>query len=155
VKGSTYRRCYCRDPKAGKPYGKSCPKLASRRHGTYSIRQELPNRADGSRRSFNRAGYATLKEAQADLDHVRALLGIPDADDSEGLAQIAELLERIADEKAPLPEVDETRRRFATGQDLNSRLAVGEWLEIWLKGKKGRQSAISRDESNMGAFPLE
>ena len=27
LKGSTYRRCYCRDPKTGKPLGKNCPKL--------------------------------------------------------------------------------------------------------------------------------
>ena len=150
MKGSTYRRCYCRDPETGKPLGKACPKLqGSRKHGTYSIRQELPQHDDGSRRAFNRAGYASLKEAQADLDRVRALLAIPDADDAEGIARIAALLQQIADEKVPLPEVDETRRRFASGQDLSGRLTVGEWLEAWLKGKKGRQSAISRDESNI------
>ena len=127
MKGSTYRRCYCRDPQTGKPLGKACPKLqGSRKHGTYSIRQELPQHDVGSRRAFNRAGYASLKDAQADLDRVRALLAIPDTDDAEGLARIAALLEQIADEKAPLPEVDETRRRFASGQDLSGRLTVGE-----------------------------
>src|SRR4051812_16771171 len=102
MKGSTYRRCYCRDAVTGKPLGKSCPKLATRKHGTYSIRQELPQRADGSRRAFNRAGYTTLKEAQTDLDRIRALLSVPDADDPEGVEQITGLLEQIADEKAPL-----------------------------------------------------
>ncbi|MFG2863138.1 tyrosine-type recombinase/integrase [Streptomyces sioyaensis] len=149
MKGSTHRRCYCRDPKSGKPLGKNCPKLTSRKHGSYSIRQELPPRENGTRRSFSRAGYESLKAAQADLDHIRALLGLSDADDPEGLAQIAELLEKVADEKAPLPNVEETRRRLSHGLDLTSRLTVGDWLDMWLAGKKGRPSAISRDEGNI------
>ncbi|MBY8866648.1 site-specific integrase [Streptomyces sennicomposti] len=149
MKGSTHRRCYCRDPETGKPLGKNCPKLSSRKHGSYSIRQELPSREDGTRRSFSRAGYDSLKAAQADLDHVRALLGLAESDDPEGLAHIAELLEKVADEKAPLPNVEETRRRLSHGLDLTSRLTVGEWLDMWLAAKKGRPSAISRDESNI------
>lgn len=149
MKGSTHRRCYCRDAETGKPLGKNCPKLSNRKHGSYSIRQELPPREDGTRRSFSRAGYESLKAAQGDLDHVRALLGLADTDDAEGLAQIAELLEKVADEKAPLPDIEATRRRLSHGLDLTSRLTVGEWLDTWLAGKKGRQSAISRDESNI------
>ncbi|MFD7482528.1 site-specific integrase [Streptomyces mirabilis] len=152
MKGSTHRRCYCRDPHTGKPLGKSCPKLSSRKHGSYSIRQELPPREDGTRRSFSRAGYDSLKAAQADLDHVRALVGLADTDDPEGLAQIAELLETAAKDKAPLPAVEETRRRLNHGLDLASRLTVGEWLDMWLAGKKGRQTAISRDESNIRMY---
>ncbi|MFI1867550.1 tyrosine recombinase XerC [Streptomyces jumonjinensis] len=149
MKGSTHRRCYCRDPRTGKPLGKNCPKFTSRKHGSYSIRQEPPPREDGTRRSFSRAGYDALKAAQADLDHVRALVGLAESDDPEGLAQIAELLELVADEKSPLPDIEATRRRLAHGLDLTSRLTVGDWLDMWLAGKKGRQSAISRDESNI------
>ena len=149
MKGSTHRRCYCRDPETGKPLGKKCPKLTNRKHGSYSIRRELPPREDGTRRSFSRAGYDSLKAAQADLDHVRALLGLADTDDAEGLTQIADLLEKVADEKAPLPDIEATRRRLSHGLDLTNRLTVGEWLDMWLAGKKGRQSAISRDESNI------
>src|SRR5262249_7253561 len=89
------------------------------------------------------------KAAQADLDHIRALLGLADADDAEGLSLIAELLEKVADEKSSLPDIESTRRRLSHGLDLTSRLTVGEWLDIWLAGKKGRQSARSRDESNI------
>ncbi|MFJ4908818.1 tyrosine recombinase XerC [Streptomyces sp. NPDC093249] len=149
MKGSTHRRCYCRDPKTGKPLGKNCPKLSTRKHGSYSIRQELPPHEDGTRRSFSRAGYETLKEAQADLDHVRALLGLAESDDPEGLASIAALLETVAAEKSPLPDIETTRRRLSHGIDLASRLTVGGWLDMWLAAKKGRQSAISRDESNI------
>ncbi|MEY9938598.1 integrase [Streptacidiphilus sp. MAP5-3] len=149
MKGSTYRRCYCRDAETGKPFGKNCPKLSSRKHGSYSIRQELPNRPDGTRRAFNRAGYTTLKAAQDDLDQVRGLLALAGEDDPEGIALIAALLEQVADEKAAIPEIEETRRRLASGQDLANRLTVGEWLDQWLAGKRGRQTAISRDESSI------
>lgn len=152
MKGSTYRRCYCREPRTGKPLGKSCPKLATRKPGTYSVRQELPQHPDGSRRAFNRAGYPTLKEAQADLDRIRALLGVPGTDDTDGTALIADMLEQLADEKAPLPDVEETRRCLNTGQELTGRLTVGEWLDTWLAGKKGRPSAISRDESTIRLY---
>lgn len=91
MKGSTYRRCSCRDPKNSKELGTSCPKRSSRNHCTYSIRQELPPREDGSRRSFARGGYASLKAAQADHDHVRALLGLAETDDPEGIHLIAEM----------------------------------------------------------------
>ena len=63
-------------------------RAVARRHAGWCIK-----------RSFSRAGYESLKAAQADLDHVRALLGLADADDAEGLAQIADLLETVADER--------------------------------------------------------
>ncbi|WP_329314403.1 site-specific integrase [Streptomyces sp. NBC_01262] len=149
MKGSTYRRCYCRDAETGKPLGKSCPQLKTRKHGTYSIRQELPACEDGSRRAFNRAGYTTLKEAQADLDHIRSLLGIPDSDDPEGQTAIAEMLEQVADEKSPIPAIEETRRRFNTGQQLIGRLTVADWLDRWLAAKRVRKSTVKRYASDV------
>ena len=141
MKGSTHRRCYCRDPKTGKPLGKKCPKLTSRKHGSYSIRQELPPREDGTRRSFSRAGYEHASRRPRPTSTTSAPSSAsPTPDDAEGLAQIAEMLEKVADEKAPLPDVEETRRRLKAGQDLIGRLTVGEWLDRWLAGKRMRQS---------------
>lgn len=149
MKGSTHRRCYCRDPESGKPLGKKCPKLTNRKHGSYSIRQELPPHEDGARRSFSRAGYETLKAAQTDLNQVRALLGLADADDPEGMELIAAMLEEVADEKRPLPDVEETRRRLKSGQDLVGRLTVGEWLDRWLDGKRIRRSGLNRYDTDI------
>ncbi|WOI63908.1 tyrosine-type recombinase/integrase [Streptomyces fradiae] len=148
-KGSTYRRCSCRDPKTGKELGTSCPKRNSRNHCTYSIRQELPPREDGSRRSFARGGYGSLKAAQADLDHVRALLGLAEVDDPEGIQLVAAMLAEVSGEKLPLPDVEETRRRLRAGQDLIGSLAVAEWLDRWLAGKRIRKSGISRYETDV------
>ncbi|OEV30447.1 integrase [Streptomyces nanshensis] len=140
MKGSTYRRCYCRDPKTGKPLGKKCPKLSSRKHGTYSIRQELPPRQDATRRSFNRAGYDTLKDAQKDLDHVRGLLALAAPDEPEELDRVGAFLEQIADDKAPLPDIETTRHRLRLGLDLIGRLTVADWLDEWLAAKKTRRT---------------
>ncbi|MET4661694.1 hypothetical protein ABID80_005443 [Streptomyces sp. PvP037] len=126
------------------PLGRQCPKLSSRKHGSYSIRQERPPREDGTRRSFSRAGYESLKAAQADLDHIRALLGLADTDDPEGMALIAAMLEEVEDEKSPLPDVEETRRRLKSGQDLIGRLTVSEWLDRWLDGKRIHKSGLNR-----------
>lgn len=138
MKGSTYRRCYCRG-EDGKPLGKACPQLSSKRHGVYAVRQELPAREDGSRRSFSRSGYTSAKAAQDDLDHLRALLALPDGDDTEGQVRIGDLLEQVSrDKKAPLPSLEDTRRRFHGGQSLTSRMTVAEWLDEWVESKKTR-----------------
>ncbi|MYW00583.1 site-specific integrase [Streptomyces sp. SID3343] len=149
MKGSTYHRCYCRDPKTDKPLGKACPKLKSRSHGSYSVRQELLPRQDGSRRSFSRAGYKTSKLAQADLDHIRSLLALAESDDRESQERIAELLKQVSDEKSPLPQVEEIRRRLGSGQELSGRITVEEWLDTWLAGLRLRKSGIARYETDV------
>ncbi|MEU3318890.1 site-specific integrase [Streptomyces sp. NPDC006785] len=143
MKGSTYRRCYCRDDD-GKALGKACPQLSSRRHGVYAVRQELPARGDGTRRSFSRSGYDTAKKAQEDLDRVRALLDLPDGDDADGQVRIGDLLENVSkDKKAPLPDLEQTRRRFRAGQSLTSRLTVGDWLDEWLEAKRRKKTTLT------------
>jgi integrase len=149
VKGSTYRRCYCRDGD-GKALGKACPQLTSKRHGVYAVRQELPARADGGRRSFSRSGYASAKDAQEALDRVRALLALPDGDDADGQVRLGDLLEQVSkDAKASLPEVEQTRRRFRAGQSLTSKLTVGEWLDEWHEGKRRRKTTLNSYESHI------
>ncbi|GIJ09166.1 tyrosine-type recombinase/integrase [Micromonospora andamanensis] len=144
MRGSVFRRCACRDPLTGKQYGQSCPKLNQRRHGTWGVRQELPSNAEGERRTFRRSGYSTATEAQADLDAVRALLAIPDADDVDGRQRMGDLLERVASDREPLPDLEETRRKFRSGQSLTARITVGEWLDTWLAGRKIRRNTINR-----------
>jgi integrase len=149
VKGSTYRRCYCRGDD-GKPLGKACPQLSSRRHGTYAVRQELPPRADGSRRSFSRSGYESATKAQEALDKVRALLAIPDSDDRDGQVAIGDLLETVSrDKNAALPDFDATQRRYRSGASLTARPTVGEWLDEWLESKKTRRNTTRGYESHI------
>lgn len=151
MRGSTYRRCYCRDA-AGKPLSKACPKLTSRRHGVYAVRQELPPRADGTRRSFSRSGYATVKDAQEVLDKVRALLDLPAKGDQEGQVLVGDLLETVSKDKdAPLPDLAETRRRLVREQELHSTMTVGDLLDEWLdvKRKSKRPTTLHGYESHV------
>ncbi|MGW0711631.1 tyrosine-type recombinase/integrase [Streptomyces sp. NPDC002643] len=136
MNGSATRRCSCRNPETGKNYGRACPKLSNKRHGTWAIRIELANRADGTRREFRRSGFATSTEATDELKKVRALLDIPDSDDPAGQLAVSDMLENCAKSKEPLPNYDETRRRLAAGQALNPKMTVAEWLDLWLAGKK-------------------
>jgi len=74
VRGSTFKRCACRD-ETGRQLGKSCPKLAQKRHGTWYLFMALPVGADGRRRQLKRGGFATKAEAEAELDRLRARSG--------------------------------------------------------------------------------
>lgn len=147
MSGTITRRCSCRNPETGKNYGKACPKFTSKRHGTYAVRHELPARQDGTRREYRRSGFPTAAKATEELDKVRALLSIPDDDDPAGQMLISDLLESCARSKEPLPGYDETRRRFTTGQPLNAKTTVAEWLDLWLAGRKRlRPTGLKRYE---------
>ncbi|MFJ4686234.1 tyrosine-type recombinase/integrase [Streptomyces sp. NPDC088789] len=134
--GTVTRRCSCRNPETGKTWGTACPKLSSRRHGNWSIRHELANRSDGTRREFRRSGFASSTDAAQELAKVRALLALPGADDPEDRLAVSEMLEECAAGKDPLPDYDTTRERLRAGQPLNARTLVGDWLDEWLGGKK-------------------
>ncbi|MGW0465414.1 tyrosine-type recombinase/integrase [Streptomyces sp. NPDC003027] len=46
-----------------------------------------------------------------------------------------------------IPDYDEMKRRFATGQSLTQHMTVAEWLDAWLAGKKAlRKSGETRYE---------
>ncbi|GAV38308.1 site-specific integrase [Streptomyces acidiscabies] len=148
--GTITRRCRCTDPETGKELGASCPKLQSRRHGIYGVFQELDSAQDGRRRRFRRSGFETSTKAKEELDKVRALMAIPEEDDAWGKTQISDMLEACVKDKSPLPDYDEIRRRFQTGQALNSKVTVGEWLDIWLAGRKRlRRGGAARYECDI------
>jgi integrase len=136
MKGSTYRRCACRNPETGKQWGQSCPKLTSRRHGVWYFRQELPAGTHKDRRTLRKGGYESATDAQAGLDKVRAIIAVVASDDPEGQDLVAELLEAVVRDGSPFPEPEEVRRRMRTGQSLTERITVGEWLDKWLASRK-------------------
>jgi integrase len=81
VKGTTFRRCGCRDPQTGKKYGEGkCPQLnskkrADRDHGSWWARYDAPRGADGARRQPKLGPFATEQEAQNALTDELARLG--------------------------------------------------------------------------------
>jgi integrase len=148
VRGSTFRRCACRNPDSGKQYGQSCPRFRQKRHGIWGLRQELPPKTeDGKevRRTFRRSGYESATDAQADLDKVRALLAIPQKgeDGEDDRARIGDLLEDVASKKLDIPPVEEVRRKLNGGIDLRSDMTVAEWLEVFLANKRKERRATT------------
>ncbi|MGW3322524.1 tyrosine-type recombinase/integrase [Streptomyces virginiae] len=147
MNGTITKRCGCRDA-AGRQLVGSCPKLKQRTHGVWSLMQELPPRDDGTRRRFRRSGYKTKGDAQTGMNALAALLDIADRkSDPDGRRRIADLLETVAASGEDIPNYDETKRRFATGQSLTQHMTVAEWLDTWLAGKKAlRKSGETRYE---------
>ncbi len=141
MKGSTFRRCACRNPETGKQYGQSCPKFRQKRHGVWNLRQELPPKILDDkevRRTFRRGGYESAENAQSDLDKIRTILGLPakgeDGDDDR--RRIGDLLEEVASKKLDIPPAEEVKRKLNGGIDLRSDMTVAEWLEVFLANKK-------------------
>lgn len=81
MKGSTFRRCGCRDPKTGRKYPEGkCPRLGSRKradrdHGNWWGRFDAPRGADGKRRQIRIGPYDHEKEAEDALATEIAKIG--------------------------------------------------------------------------------
>lgn len=85
--GAVFKRCACRDER-GRSVGSECPKLAQTWHGQWAYRVELPPDSKGTRRPRRRSGFASATDAQAEMDQVRELLGVPDADDTDATLRV-------------------------------------------------------------------
>lgn len=145
--GGVSRRCECRSPD-GKLLDAKCPLLAKKNHGRPQIHQELPPRANGSRRRFRRTGYESVTKAQADLDRIRAILDLI-GEDTETSLLVGDLLEQTASSGADLPEVEDVKRKISVGVELDGKLTVGELLLTWIDGKKTRGTTNRKYRSHI------
>ncbi|NUS74957.1 MAG: tyrosine-type recombinase/integrase [Streptomyces sp.] len=134
--GGISKRCECRGPD-GTRLGSKCPDLAKRSHGKPRVTQELPPAADGTRRRFQRTGYAKVTEAQADLDKVRAILDLA-GDDPDDARRVGDFLQEISSSRSEIPDPAEVSRKIGVGVPLDGKITVGEWLDRWMARKKTR-----------------
>jgi len=132
--GGITKRCECRSAD-GKRLGTKCPQLSKRSHGNHELHQELPVDAEAKRRRFRRTGYAGVKEAQADLDRIRAILDLP-GDDEDGQRRVGDLLQGLMKTRGPIPDPGEVSRKLGVGVPLDGKMTVGEWLNQWVATKK-------------------
>ncbi|GAB3849466.1 tyrosine-type recombinase/integrase [Micromonospora andamanensis] len=143
MSGSTYKRCRCRN-EAGRELGAKCPSLRRKdgawnpRHGQWYFRAELPVVHGAQRKVMKRGGYATQTEADSVRQQIELLLAIPEAGVTGDQARqdILTAIGRAFTKKQPLPNYDETRRRFQSGQIINGDMLVGQGLDEWLTGRK-------------------
>jgi integrase len=140
AKGGTFKRCGCRG-EGGTRLGKACPKLRRRNgwnptHGSWHYQLELPPATDGRRRApLRRGGFTDQGEAQNEMDAARELLAIAGKDTALA-ARITDIILATVKDTAKLPEATEVRRRVRTGQELDQRRTVADWLGSWLAGKQ-------------------
>ncbi|MEU4574640.1 tyrosine-type recombinase/integrase [Nonomuraea sp. NPDC023979] len=153
AKGTTFKSCACKDPATGRRLGKTCPRLrvahsgGGRRwnttHGTWGYQLELPTHPDGMRRSpLRRSGFATLEDAEAELDHARGLLALDN--DPAVRRQITKLMLSVLKDTKRLPDTEEVRRKVRTRQDLNRHITVAEWLTEFLGRKRAIEATTKR-----------
>lgn len=136
--GGIARRCECRGPD-GKLLGTACPQRAKKSHGALAIRQELPLDSDGKRRPFRRTGYASVKDAQADLDKLRAVLDLLGDDDEGDACRVGDLLQTVMRDRLAIPSAEEVKRRLGVGVPLDGTMTVGQWLDYWVAKKKTKR----------------
>lgn len=139
--GGISKRCECRGSD-GKRLAGACPLLPKKNHGRYRLIQELPPDKAGARRRFERTGYDTSKDAQADLDCIRTLLDLAEEDEVQ-LRRVGDLLAAVQKDRRELPDPAAVSRRLGVGVPLDGAITVGEWLEAWLAGKKTRRTTTA------------
>jgi integrase len=89
--------------------------------------------------------------AEAELTRAQELLAI--STDRAVQIKITDLIADTVKRTRALPDPDTVRRKVRTGQDINRQISFGDWLEIWLKGKKRiRESTRQRYASDIKLY---
>ena len=138
IKGTVYKRCGCKHPDTGKPLNQRCPRLQTQRHGAWMLDARIDT-TDKPRRRLKRGGYRTKVEAETALGHIQDLVKLAGGD-ARMLARIGDLIFDRSKRRGQLPSQEEIRRKLGAGADLTAPDAtVGEWLEEWFAGKRGKK----------------
>ncbi|MFI7707628.1 tyrosine-type recombinase/integrase [Nonomuraea sp. NPDC049480] len=127
--GNGFKRCKCRD-EASRELGAKCPKLRRKdgswnpKHGTWYGKEEVPAGPDGKRIYLRCGGFTTETDLVAFYQQAGRLLEIPEAgpDGHDARMEILEMIRAAHKKQAPLPNHDELRRKYDSGQPLGSML---------------------------------
>ncbi|MBE1487509.1 tyrosine-type recombinase/integrase [Plantactinospora soyae] len=150
MKGSTFKRCGCRDTTTGRRLGRSCPQLRrsgggwSRNHGQWHWQIEVPARADGTRRPLRHGPYTNQTDADAVLDQIRAALAVPDPTDPHVTVKTGDLIETAVKTGAPIPTPDQIRRALHLDITPTELPTMSVYLTEWLAGRKNIKKGTLR-----------
>jgi integrase len=143
MKGKTYKRCGCKDPRTGKQLNQNCPDLPKRRHGTWMFDTRIDTSAILARR-LKRGGYDTETAASDALDLVCDLIKLAGSDGATR-RRIGDLIFDQSKRGGQLPTVEDMRRRIGARGSLERSETFGEAWAAWIAGKrKLRESARVR-----------
>jgi integrase len=149
VKGTTYKRCGCRDA-AGKLLGKTCARLRrpggswNPNHGVWYLQIELPARLDGTRRPQRRGGFDSQTDATVELERIREAVAVADQNDPQELASVGDLIQAAMRTSQSAPTVEQIRRMLYLGRDLAVAPSTAEWLTEWLASRKTLEDTTAR-----------
>ncbi|WP_433080070.1 tyrosine-type recombinase/integrase [Dactylosporangium sp. CA-052675] len=150
MKGTTFKRCSCRDSATGRRVGQSCPQLRrpgggwSRSHGQWYWQIELPADADGARRPLRHGVYSTQADADTVLDQIRAALAVADPTDAYATVKTGDLIAAAVKAGAPIPTPDEIRRALHLDITPTQLPTMAEYLATWLAGRKNVKQGTLR-----------
>ncbi|CAO5240347.1 site-specific integrase [Frankia sp. AgKG'84/4] len=143
MNGIVFKRCGCTDPVTGKRLNGTCPKLRrkdgktwSPSHGTWYYAVDLPPGPDGTRNHRRRGGFTSSAEAERELGRIEKLLVIPESGDDAAVQSITGLIVAAIRAKTALPDPELIAPRYQRRTELNPTLTVGQWLAIWLAGRR-------------------
>ncbi|WP_308437426.1 site-specific integrase [Streptomyces lacrimifluminis] len=122
--------------------------MTKRSHGNHELHQELPVDSDGQRRRFRRTGYPLAKDAQTDLDRIRAILELA-GDDEDGQCRVGDLLAGLMAARRPIPEPVEVSRKLGVGVPLDGKMTITEWLDTWVASKKTKGTTTDGYKSHI------
>jgi integrase len=151
-RGSTGKRCGCRDPETGRQLGAACPKLRQRHHGTYEAAPYVATST--GRRKLHRSGFATASERDEFIHAIRELVRLAEGDTGTRNA-IGDMLFEVTRRGGQLPSAADVRRRLALGAGpAGSGETFGQAWDAWLAGKKRLRKSSHRRLEQIGAHWL-
>jgi integrase len=142
MKGTTFKRCSCKDPATGKRLGRACPQLRrdgggwSRNHGHWYWQYELPPAADGRRRPKRDGTYPTQTDAEAVLDRIRDAIAVADPGDDKALSTVGDLIEAAVNAGHVIPDPDTVRRTLHLDIAPSDLPTMAVYLTGWIAGRK-------------------
>lgn len=150
MKGSTFKRCSCKDPATGRRLERSCPRLRrpgggwSRGHGHWYWQIELPPAGDGRRRPLRHGTYPNQADADNVLGRIRAALAVADPTDIATLRAVGDLVEAVVKAGDTVPDADAVRRVLHLDVAPRELPTMAEYLTRWLAGRKSLKKGTIR-----------
>lgn len=142
MKGTTYKRCGCRNPDTGKPWGTRCPRLRRRggawssEHGIWHYQAELPQNQMAAAEPCAAAASPPAPRPKPPSRKSGSPFSIADPADDESMQLIADAVDAAHHAQHPLPSAEQMRRYLHDGVAAHDIPLVGDYLDDWLASRR-------------------
>jgi len=155
INGTTSKRCGCRNPATGKPWGSKCPKLHrgnawNPNHGVWQYQIELPKATDGRRRPLRKAGFDGQAEAADVLRRINEALAVCEPGDITNLTRAGDIIEKAVNAEQQVPDPATVRRLLYAVETLDKSPTVAELMKMFMTSRGGSQGTAKRKKIKEG-----